>query len=96
MCSWGKLWTKRHKDKKKTAPTAVSGEPEQQVTARAPYTQHHEGWAHPLGTACGPAPGHTGTFIPPQEPAKEALACCCLLQLVRSPSEVWPDFLVWP
>lgn len=37
-----------------------------------------KGWAHHLA------------LPQPQELAREALVCCCLLQLVQAPSEVWP------
>ena len=33
-----------------------------------------KGWAH-----------HLGPLLRPQELAREALACCCLLQLVQAP-----------
>ena len=77
MCSWGKLWTRRYKNKQTKSPTTTSREPgaktggERKRTAHAAWLNTSKGMGKPSKP---PLQAHTWTHTPPLTPGKEQLA----------------------
>ena len=107
MCSWGKFWTKRYKEKKKNQPTAISEEPGAKILgvwpqSRVLHISTTKGWTNHLSHPCSSTSGLTPalTHILRNEltlPWGMSKGTCCLFSLLpakaRSPIKHCLNFL---
>ena len=112
ICSWGKLWTTRYKETKKTQPPLLKSRENKQgvgskgrVLRMPPALNTTKAVGHPPKPALQPNPGHTPTLTPYKEPAwspwevskhGNLLLVFAPLCCSRDPNKAFPEFLVWP